>query len=451
MKKLLYLLPLLVLTQGVYAFDVVYPKKNIVTINSPTTFFVGSSDKPLTINEKKVDIHPSGGFAYFVDLNEGQNTFELKTEDEVQKFIITRPKKISGEFKEPQVTEYKELKNLEVTTDNAPLRSTPVDGGINRLAHLQPAVQLQATGEKAGFYRVKLGDEKAGWISKSDVKASSTKIEQGNFLDYVAINDKEFYIYVFHLDRRVPFEITEGETFTLKFYNMKNCEKSVYTFEFPYTTLSGTKKIVGYSGYYDGNNFIFKVRKYPKVSQYRPLRGVKITIDPGHGGKENGAVGCLGDKEKDVVLSISKLLEKELKHRGAKVYMTRSDDTYVGLRDRVDFANDNDSMFLISIHGNALPDTMNPLEHKGTSIYYYYPQAKLLAANVLVSMNETAGTSNDKVRQQSYALARNTDAVSILVETAYLINPDDNAKLIDEAFQINCAKAIADGIANYLK
>ena len=131
--------------------------------------------------------------------------------------------------------------------------------------------------------------------------------------------------------------------------------------------------------------------------------------------------------------------------------MTRSDDTYVGLRDRVDFANDNDSMFLISIHGNALPDTKNPLKHQGTSVYYYYPQAKLLAANILVSLNEEAGTNNDKVRQQSLALVRNTDAVSVLVEIAYLINPEDNAKLIDETFQINCAKAIADGIVNYLK
>ena len=112
--------------------------------------------------------------------------------------------------------------------------------------------------------------------------------------------------------------------------------------------------------------------------------------------------------------------------------------------------NKKDSMFLISIHGNALPDHLNPLEHKGTSIYYYYDQAKLLAANILVTMNQQLGTKNDKIRQGSLALVRNTNALSILIEVAYLINPEDNVLLIDPQFQKKCAKAIADGIENYL-
>ena len=65
-------------------------------------------------------------------------------------------------------------------------------------------------------------------------------------------------------------------------------------------------------------------------------------------------------------------------------------------------------------------------------------------------MNEQLGTKNDKVRQESFALVRNTDALSVLIETAYLINPEDNANLVDPEFQKKCAKAIAAGVVNYL-
>ena len=80
MNKFLSLFLCLAVGQISYALDVVYPKKTNVSISSPTTFFVGSSKDDLTINGKKIDIHPSGGFAYFVDLKEGSNEFELKSE-----------------------------------------------------------------------------------------------------------------------------------------------------------------------------------------------------------------------------------------------------------------------------------------------------------------------------------------------------------------------------------
>ena len=66
-------------------------------------------------------------------------------------------------------------------------------------------------------------------------------------------------------------------------------------------------------------------------------------------------------------------------------------------------------------------------------------------------MTAQLGTQNDKVRQGSLALVRPTSSVSVLVEVAYIINPDDYALLLDKDFQKKCAKAIADGIENYLK
>ncbi len=154
--------------------------------------------------------------------------------------------------------------------------------------------------------------------------------------------------------------------------------------------------------------------------------------------------------EKDINLKISKFLEEELVSRGAKVVMTRDDDRTLGLRERVDAANEKGAAVLVSIHGNALPDNADPNKRRGTSVFYYYEQAKPLAQSILNAMTSQLGLPDDGVRQASFALVRNTDAPSVLIEVGYMINPVDNALMVDEAFQQRAAKAIADGIGDYL-
>ena len=78
MKKIILLTGLLLFGCQVFAFNIVYPSKNDVIINAKSTFFVGSSDKPLKINGQDVPLHPTGAFAYVVNLNTGANTFVKK-------------------------------------------------------------------------------------------------------------------------------------------------------------------------------------------------------------------------------------------------------------------------------------------------------------------------------------------------------------------------------------
>ena len=143
------------------------------------------------------------------------------------------------------------------------------------------------------------------------------------------------------------------------------------------------------------------------------------------------------------------MLATELKLRGANVIMTRYGDETVGLLDRVKKTNENEASVFISIHGNALPDNMDPNEHSGTSVFYYYPQAKPMAESILKSMTSQLPFADDQVRQGSFAVVRNTQAISLLIEVGYLINPSDNAFLINLEIQQNTGKAIADGIENF--
>lgn len=451
MKKFALLLGLVLLGNSSQAFDVVYPKSKNVMINSNSTFFIGSSDKPLKINGQDVPLHQTGAFAYVVKLNQGSNTFVLQTETEKQVYEITKPI-IKSECNLPlQFIQYPEKKSVYVTTEGAPLRSTPVDAGINRMAHLQRNVELLVDGEKGGFYRVLLGEKDFGWIAKTNVKQflqdfSSTPATLSGY-DYE--DSDEYFKFIFHLDKRVPFEMLEGEPFQLKLFNVKDNSENVYNFDFSLKEATGSEKLYGYSGEYQGNDFVLKIRKPPCINTRKPLYNIKIVVDAGHGGSEFGSIGCLGDKEKDLNLEFAKYLEADLKKMGAKVVMTRSDDSYVGLKERVDIANREEAVVFISMHCNALPDGADPNKNSGTSIYYYYPQAKNLADAIMQEVTMDLGVNNDKVRQGSLAVVRNTNALSILIETAYLINPEDNANLINPEFQKQYSKSVAKAVEKY--
>lgn len=452
MKKFVLLLGLILSVNSSSAFEIVYPKKNDVTINANSTFFIGSSDCPLKINGQDVQLHKTGAFAHVVKLNNGTNTFTIQSDNDRQIFVINKPS-IKGDCNLPiQFFKYQEPKYVYTTTEGAPLRSTPIDAGINRMAHLQRNIELSVDGEQGGFYRVILGENKYGWIAKTNVKDfKNFSVTPATINGYDYVDDKEFFTFVFHLDKRIPFEILEGEPFQIKFYNVKNCPDNVYTFDFPIKEAFEGKNLIGYSGEYQGNDFVLKIRKPLKINTHKPFSNVIIAIDAGHGEFEIGTIGCLGDKEKDINLKIAKFIELELKKRKAKVIMTRDNDTYVGLKDRVDIANRNNASIFLSIHCNALPDESDPNKNSGTSIYYYYPQSKPLAEEIMSSVVSELGVNNDKVRQGSLAVVRNTNALSLLIETSYLINPEDNAKLIDENFQKNYAKAIVDALEKYLQ
>lgn len=443
MKKIFLLCLLVFLGNSVYALDIVYPKSPNVTISADSSFFIGNTNPKswLKINGEDVKFNKSGAFAHVINLKDGINTFVIESGAERKTYTINKPfaKSVSKSvYRAPQFVEYNYLKNYLVSDENTPMRETPVDSGINRMSHFQKDIPLIVDGEKQNFFRVVLNDNTKAWVAKSDVKLVVDDFinNPASLKSYEHKQTHEFDIYAFHFDKKTPYVMKEGNPFILTFYNVRNNPNSTYTFEVP---IKGN--LFGYSGKFNGNTFVLKIRKAPKS-----IKGLKIAIDAGHGGSECGAISCHCDKEKDINLAISKYLEAELKKRGAHVLMTRKNDVYVGLRERVDFANRHDAAILVSIHGNALPDCANPNMHSGTSVYYYYPQAKPLADNVLQSMTKAAGTNNDQVRQGSLALVRNTNALSILIEVAYLINPDDSDLLRNPEFQKRCAKAIADGI-----
>lgn len=176
------------------------------------------------------------------------------------------------------------------------------------------------------------------------------------------------------------------------------------------------------------------------------LLGWVIVVDPGHGGKDPGAYGTTGVHEKEIVLDLAQRLRCLLETAGAQALITRSDDTYVGLPDRVKFAVDAAADLFISIHVNAWPTANGK---KGTEIFYYTNQSLPLARAIHDSMITSLGLPDGGIRKRRLFVCRNAPMPAVLTETAYLNHVDEEALLKDPAFRQKAARAIFDGIVAY--
>lgn len=431
---------------SVFALDVVYPTSTYAKINSPTTFFVGAvkyGDK-LFINDEPIEVHRTGAFAKQVQLATGKNEFTLLSDGEMKTYIIERPINCKC-YKQASYINFKSPITVEISRNNAPIRSTAVQSGINRISHFQKGMELNAIGELGDMYKIELSPKQFAWVAKSDVKTKQTPYHRAFLYDYRSQETDEEYIYEFAMSKKTPYSITEGEIMTLKIYNVGANDNNTAVFK-----ITLNQRLMGYDLKYKGNTLVLSIKKEPKISRRQPLKDIKIVVDAGHGGKELGAVSCCRNYEKDFNLSISKYLEKDLKELGANVYMTRNTDKFVSLNDRVKYTNEKNAQIFVSVHANSLPDSQNPQKHRGSSVYHYYDEAKPLADSILNSVANSMNINTEGVKQASFAVVRNTSAVSVLVETAYVINPYDNELLMNDSFRQRYAQAIADGIKDYV-
>ena len=190
--------------------------------------------------------------------------------------------------------------------------------------------------------------------------------------------------------------------------------------------------------------------RQPQITPRRSLRKGKIVviIDPGHGGKDSGAIGIGGVLEKDVILPISKRITEVLERNGIQVIMTRDSDYFVTLPGRVTMAERANADVFVSIHANSAG--ANRPEVSGLETYHYdsgLRLAQIVHSKILQSLN----VRDRKVRKARFYVLRKTSMPSILVETGFLTGRDDAAKLRTSAYQNQMADAIAQGILQYLK
>ncbi|MFS8880094.1 N-acetylmuramoyl-L-alanine amidase [Synechococcus sp. H55.11] len=174
-----------------------------------------------------------------------------------------------------------------------------------------------------------------------------------------------------------------------------------------------------------------------------------IAVDPGHGGRDPGAIGVDGIQEKDIVLSVSLQVRQLLQERGYGVVMTRTDDREVLLQPRVDMAVQANATLLVSIHANALDRS----GIHGIETYYLRPDSAELATILHRSLVRATGAADRGVRRARFFMVRETPVgmPSVLLELGYVTNPTEGRKLATAEYQAILARAIAEGIEAFLR
>ncbi len=178
------------------------------------------------------------------------------------------------------------------------------------------------------------------------------------------------------------------------------------------------------------------------------LKGKTIVIDPGHGGKDVGAIGQSGTFEKDVTLTLAKNLQRGLeKKTGATVILTRDKDVTMSLKDRVDLAKTMNANLFISIHFDAF--TSN--EVNGITTYYNKEADRSLAALIHRHLfKQDMGTRDRGVGFGDYFVLRENTKPSILLELGYISNAEVEKRINSQTYQTQASTAIVEGVIEYL-
>lgn len=172
----------------------------------------------------------------------------------------------------------------------------------------------------------------------------------------------------------------------------------------------------------------------------------RVVIDAGHGGTDHGAIRD-NTSEKDITLDVSKKVEDLLKKQGYVVLMTRPNDAFVSLADRVAMAEQFNPDIFVSIHVNS---SVRP-EITGIETHYYHQESLDLAQTVHSSLASTIQSKNRGLFKSKFYVINHTTSPAILVEIGFISNDNERAQLVSEKRKQATAKAIAEGVNNYFK
>ena len=174
-----------------------------------------------------------------------------------------------------------------------------------------------------------------------------------------------------------------------------------------------------------------------------------VVIDPGHGGRDPGAVGIGGLQEKVVVNDIAPQVADILRGQGVNVVMTRESDIEVDLEPRVQTAERANASVFVSIHANAI--SMSRPDVNGLETFYASDAGERFADTVHDTVIRAMGMRDRRVRSARFYVIRRTSMPAILIETGFVTGAEDAPNLADPAWREQMAEAIAKGILLHLQ
>ena len=370
-----------------------------------------------------------------------------------------------------------------------PGRLIPVDSWPPRVVELTDSIQILRTGPRMGYFainqpfgiRVRWWGENGPWtiVQPSDGVEAWIETEKTRLLPdgtpmpeaviprlTTSASDNSVRLGI-GMSERLPFKVAVDDDLmsaTVLIYGaISNTDwieqdsaddvfsNIVWSQDGPHVyriDMEFTRPLWGYDARYEDSRFILEVYRSPLLDS--TMSGLVVCVDPGHSA-DPGSVGPPGLVEKDANLRIALALKAQLEGLGARVVMTRSGSEDVPLADRPGIARAGGTNLYVSVHNNAVGDGVDPRQRNGTGTYYHHPQSRDLARAIHKKTREATRLGDYGITQANFAVIRPPQYPAVLVECAFIILPEQEEMLDNDAFVARTAHGIADGIADFVR
>ncbi len=430
---------------------------------------------PLYLNGKLLETTEYGFFTTYVDLKVGTNTFTFENNGKIKELTIIRKASTSGtstNTSSGNKVKYKEYTKdtYGVITSKYAMPRTNTSTSDLQCMPLTRGTTFKILGEYGSYYKIDDGT----YVSKSSIKKYTKSLTDNKVTaaKIVEISERNQVVTQLTMNVNALYEVYfEGYNVYLTLYQtvaakqpsvpQNSIIKSVsimkdekykrvtYCFE-----LYDSVNITGYDVLFNQGVMKFELKKAPELGDDVTLEGTTVFLDAGHGGYDSGTVGPMGKYgpvEKDVNLNITLYTKEYLEKQGANVILSRSDDTFYSLSDRVSMIRNLRPDISVSIHGNSLDYISNYSKTSGFLTYYSYSLGNDVVERVNQSIATSLGFSVKPTRDRSLSLTRLTTCPALLLETSFFSNPNDYEYLIKSENQKAFGEAIGKAIEEYLR
>lgn len=339
--------------------------------------------------------------------------------------------------------------------------------GGAKIGYLDSMIPLKIIGKVGEKYKVALTSIRSAYIPDNVVTLAARGTFAGPALTerWQVFGDDKYDYLTIGLSNKLPYQAFQeiepnkivvdifGATNNTNWITQLQSAKEIKNVNyeqiqdgiFRVTIYLKSKQHWGHSIYYKGNLLTIKIKQQPKSLA---LSNLTIAVDAGHGGSNTGAGGPTGSSEKDLTLAVSLRLQDLLEAEGAKVIMTRSTEKFVDNKERILMYRDNEPDLLISIHLNSSGD---PIKSGGTSSLYKYIGFRNLSYFINKRMLQLGLKEYGNIGAFNFMLNSPTEYPNALVETLFLSNPEEEALIMDPAFQQKMAEKMLAGIKDFLQ
>jgi N-acetylmuramoyl-L-alanine amidase len=338
--------------------------------------------------------------------------------------------------------------------------------GGAKMTYLDTNVLIKAVDSVNTDYKIQLSKNHFAYLAKQSFKQDTAKIQPYYLTSSWRIWGDENYDYVsIGLTEKLPYKSVQqidparivvdifGATSNTNWITQLKTVKEIKNVWYEQVEDDVFRVYIelkhrqhwGYFIHYNKNALQIRVKR--QRSRLKP-KSLLVAIDAGHGGSNSGATGVTSNiNEKEYTLKIAQQLERYLKRKKVKVFMTREEDKDVSMVDRTLMLRQEDPNILISIHLNSSGNE----NIKGVSTYYRYIGFRSLSEKVLNRMLELRLDNFGNVGAFNFSLSGPTEYPNCLVEVAFLSNKEDEQRILNPSFHKAVAKKIYKGIKDWLK